>query len=338
MPSRRISDVAHPPGRSLAVRGRPAGEGAHLHASRSAKAGRPSSGSAPGTAERHGCADASCGSRRKVRTPPGASRRADCVMAVSRALELGAEAVALPSAGNAGSAAAAYGAAAGLPVHVVVPDGHARRRSSKRFGRSARIVQLLDGLITRLRPSGAGREWSEPGLVRPVDAEGAVPGRGQEDHGVRALRSSSVGAFRMPSSTRPAAAPASSACGRPSTRCRQLGWIGAERPRRCSPCRLAGCAPVVRAWEQGARGTPSRGSAPRPTRPGLRVPGAVGDFLMLDAVSGRVRAAAPWRSRTRTSWRSGWPVDRSGTPECSRPPRAVRRSPPPCRCPHAGWG
>ena len=54
--------------------------------------------------------------------PTGSFKARGLGLAVSRALELGAEALALPSAGNAGSAAAAYGAAAGLPVHVVVPS------------------------------------------------------------------------------------------------------------------------------------------------------------------------------------------------------------------------
>ena len=54
--------------------------------------------------------------------PTGSFKARGLCLAVSRALELGAEELALPSAGNAGSAAAAYGAVAGLPVHVVVPN------------------------------------------------------------------------------------------------------------------------------------------------------------------------------------------------------------------------
>jgi threonine synthase len=70
--------------------------------------------------------------------PTGSFKARGLCLAVSRALELGAKALALPSAGNAGSAAAAYGAAAGLPAHVVVPRDTPRpileemRRSRRR--------------------------------------------------------------------------------------------------------------------------------------------------------------------------------------------------------------
>ncbi|MEQ9569229.1 MAG: threonine synthase, partial [Longimicrobiales bacterium] len=79
--------------------------------------------------------------------PTGSFKARGLGLAVSRAKELGAEAVALPSAGNAGSAAAAYGAAAGLPVHVVVPKDTPRPIVEEIRALGADL-QLLDGLIT----------------------------------------------------------------------------------------------------------------------------------------------------------------------------------------------
>ena len=79
--------------------------------------------------------------------PTGSFKARGLGLAVSRALELGAEALALPSAGNAGSAAAAYGAAAGLPVHVVVPSDTPAPILEEMSALGAN-VQLLDGLIS----------------------------------------------------------------------------------------------------------------------------------------------------------------------------------------------
>ena len=79
--------------------------------------------------------------------PTGSFKARGLCLAVSRALELGARELALPSAGNAGSAAAAYGAAAGLPVHVVVPSDTPAPIVEEIRALGADL-QLLDGLIT----------------------------------------------------------------------------------------------------------------------------------------------------------------------------------------------
>jgi threonine synthase len=73
----------------------------------------------------------------------------------------------------------------------------------------------------------------------------------------------------------------------------RLGWIGSARPRMVS-VQAAGCAPVVRAWEQGLDHAPAWENA-HTYASGLRVPKAVGDFLMLDAIraSGGAAVAVP---------------------------------------------
>ena len=79
--------------------------------------------------------------------PTGSFKARGLCLAVSRALELGAEELALPSAGNAGSAAAAYGAVAGLPVHVVVPNDTPASMLEEMAALGANL-HLLDGLIS----------------------------------------------------------------------------------------------------------------------------------------------------------------------------------------------
>ena len=111
--------------------------------------------------------------------------------AVSRARELGAQSIALPSAGNAGSAAAAYAAAAGLTAHVAMPRDvpELNRVEASMYGAE---VTLVDGLI-----SDAGRLIRELApaqrLVRRLDAQGALsPGR-QKDDGYRTGRAGRLG-------------------------------------------------------------------------------------------------------------------------------------------------
>ena len=73
----------------------------------------------------------------------------------------------------------------------------------------------------------------------------------------------------------------------------ELGWIGPERPRMVS-VQSTGCAPIVRAWEAGAESAEPWENA-RTTASGLRVPKAIGDFLILDAIraSGGAAVAVP---------------------------------------------
>lgn len=79
--------------------------------------------------------------------PTGSFKARGMTVAVSRALELGARELAVPSAGNAGGAAAAYGAAAGLPVHVVVPRDTPRPIVEEIRALGADL-QFVDGLIS----------------------------------------------------------------------------------------------------------------------------------------------------------------------------------------------
>ncbi|MEP7290873.1 MAG: threonine synthase, partial [Chloroflexota bacterium] len=108
--------------------------------------------------------------------PTGSFKARGLVMAVARAAELGVKALAIPSAGNAGSAAAAYAARAGLPVYVYLPRDVPRAFLAEIRALGAEIT-LVDGLITdcaKLARQGAdeGRWFDLSTLKEPYRVEG----------------------------------------------------------------------------------------------------------------------------------------------------------------------
>ena len=142
-------------------------------------------------------------------------------------------------------------------------------------------VWRVNGLIDDCgKIVGAGKE--RHGLVRRVDPARSRTGSKARRRWVSSWPSSSAGTCRTSSSTRPAAAPASSACGRPSRSCEAMGWIGAKRPRMVA-VQATGCAPIVRAYNEGERHA-RRWENAHTIASGIRVPVAVGDFLILEAV------------------------------------------------------
>ncbi|MEX2465383.1 MAG: threonine synthase [Gemmatimonadota bacterium] len=210
--------------------------------------------------------------------PTGSFKDRGLCLAVSRALELGARELALPSAGNAGSAAAAYGAAAGLPVHVVVPTDTPAPILEEIAALGADL-QLLDGLISDC---------------------GKVVKRGVEEHGwfdlstlkepyrVEGKKTMGYELFEQLGHLPDAIVyPTGGGTGligmwKAFDEMEQLGWIGTERPKMFT-VQAAGCAPMVRAWQAGAEHADTwEGAATYAS--GLRVPGAVGDFLILRAL------------------------------------------------------
>lgn len=222
--------------------------------------------------------------------PTGSFKARGLGLAVSRALELGAKELALPSAGNAGSAAAAYGAAAGLPVHVVVPNDTPAPILEEIAALGADL-QLLDGLITDC---------------------GKVVRKGVEEHGwfdlstlkepyrVEGKKTMGYEVFEQLGGRLPDAIvyPTGGGTGligmwKAFDEMEQMGWIGSERPKMFT-VQAAGCAPMVRAWEQGVEHAEMwQGAATYAS--GLRVPAAVGDFLILRALreSGGGAVAVP---------------------------------------------
>jgi threonine synthase len=210
--------------------------------------------------------------------PTGSFKARGLVMAVARARELGAEAVALPSAGNAGAAAAAYGAAAGLMVHVAVPRDTPATIVAEMRALGAE-VRLVDGLITDagalLAEEATRHGWFDLSTLKePYRVEGKktmayelVEQLGRIPDVIVYPTGGGTGLVGM---------------WKAFDEMEELGWIGAERPRMIA-IQATGCAPIVRAWERGhEQATPWPDA--RTAAWGLRVPRAIGDTLILEAI------------------------------------------------------
>ena len=201
--------------------------------------------------------------------------------AITRAKYLGVTTVALPTAGNAGNAASAYSAAAGLACEVFIPKD-AKRPFIDECRLYGANVTLVDGLITDAGPHRRGKGRSAR-LVRRLDAEGAVSHRGQEDDGVRDRRADGLalaGLDHLSDRRR-------HRHGRhvEGVRRDRADWLGETATPAANGFRAGGelradCARVQQGTETAQ---PWEGAAT--LADGLRVPRAIGDFLILRAVT-----------------------------------------------------
>src|SRR5919199_920980 len=202
--------------------------------------------------------------------------------AVSRAKELGARSIALPTAGNAGSAAAAYAAAGGLESHVAMPrDVPAMNRVEVEvYGGK---ITLVDGLINDagalIREQAPKHGWFDVSTLRePYRQEG------KKTMGYELAEQGGWGADCLPDVIVYPTGGGTGIVGmwKAFAEMEALGWIGPRRPRMVV-VQAAGCAPIVRAFEQGERHAAPWSEA-QTRAAGLRVPVAIGDYLILDAV------------------------------------------------------
>jgi threonine synthase len=199
--------------------------------------------------------------------------------AVSRAWELGATALSVPSAGNAAGALAAYAAAAGLPAYVYMPGDVPEPFVAECRALGAHVT-LIDGLITdcgraALEAAQEHNRFDLSTLKEPYRLEG------KKTMGYELAEQSG---WRLPDVVIYPTGGGTGLVGmwKAFDELEQLGWIGPERPRMVT-VQASGCAPIVRAFESGAEAAdPWEGA--RTVADGLRVPSAVGDFLMLRAL------------------------------------------------------
>lgn len=229
--------------------------------------------------------------------PTGSFKDRGLCMAVSRALELGAEALAIPSAGNAAGASAAYGARAGLPVHVVVPSDTPVPILAEIRALGANL-QLLDGLISdcaRVVREGCRKHgwWDLSTLKEPYRIEG------KKTMGYELFEQ--LGG-RLPDAIVYPTGGGTGLVGmwKAFVEMEALGWIGPERPKMFT-VQAEGCAPMVRAWEEG-RDEAGMWENAVTYAAGLRVPGAVGDFLILRALRESRGGAVSVSDRAMAEW------------------------------------
>jgi threonine synthase len=215
----------------------------------------------------------------ETQNPTGSFKARGLAVAVSRAVELGAPAVALPSAGNAGSAAAAYAALAGVPAYIVMPADTPRPIVAEARELGAR-VELRDGLITdcaKVVKEGCRRHgWFDLSTLKePYRLEGKKT-MGYE-------LAEQLG-WSLPEVIVYPTGGGTGLVGmwKAFAELEALGWIGSARPRMVS-VQAAGCAPIVRAWQRGETSAQPWLEA-QTSAYGLRVPQAIGDFLILQAI------------------------------------------------------
>ncbi len=213
--------------------------------------------------------------------PTGSFKARGMAAAVSRGLELGVTSFVAPSAGNAAGALAAYGAAAGVGVTVCVPADVAPASRDEVLVMGGRLV-LVEGLISdcgRIAAALAEKTgaFDVSTLKEPYRVEG------KKTMGFELAEQHN---WRLPDVIVYPTGGGTGLVGmwKAFAELEALGLIGPERPRMVS-VQAEGCAPIVRAFENGERfAEPWEDAHTRAS--GIRVPSAVGDFLILDALRG----------------------------------------------------
>ncbi len=211
--------------------------------------------------------------------PTGSFKARGLGMAVSRAWELGLRELAIPSAGNAAGAMCAYAAAAGIKAHVFMPLDvpETFKIECETYGAT---VTLVDGLITdcgaRVQEGVAAHGWFDLSTLKePYRLEGKKT-MGYE-------LAEQLG-WKLPDVIIYPTGGGTGLVGmwKAFAELEEMNFIGSDRPRMVS-VQTEGCAPIVRAFHEGERfATEWEGAAT--IADGLRVPKAVGDFLILDAI------------------------------------------------------
>jgi threonine synthase len=216
------------------------------------------------------------------RNPTGSFKARGLAVAVARAAELGVADIAIPSAGNAGAAAAAYAAAHGLGCHVAMPRDAPSINQAEVLAYGAELF-LVDGLIDAagalLRERGGPLGWFDLSTLRePYRVEGKK---------TMALELAEAGGWGDRWCPDVIIYPTGGGTGivgmwKALAEMAELGWIGERRPRFVV-VQSTGCAPIVRAYEEGAAHAEPWDNA-KTIAAGIRVPQAIGDYLVLQAV------------------------------------------------------
>ncbi|MYE88656.1 threonine synthase [Candidatus Poribacteria bacterium] len=213
------------------------------------------------------------------RLPTGSFKARGLAMAVSKAKELGLTKLAIPSAGNAATALSAYAAQAGMEAHIFMPQDVPpfNRNTCQLAGAN---VTLINGLITDAGKIVAERKEDEgwfdvSTLKEPYRVEGKK---------TMGLEIAEQFNWELPDVIVYPTGGGTGIVGmwKVFQELEAIGWIDGKRPRMIS-VQSKGCAPIVKAWQAGATEAEPWSNA-HTAAAGLRVPQAVGDFLILDAI------------------------------------------------------
>ncbi len=209
--------------------------------------------------------------------PTGSFKARGLSLAVNRAKELGARGVQLPSAGNAAIALSAYATAAGLPSRVAMPDDTPREivRRCQAAGTEVHLVQGTLVQAGRLLAQLDGDYWDLSTLKEPYRVEGKK---------TMGLELAEQFQWQLPDWIIYPTGGGTGIIGmhKAFDELDRLGLLEGPRPK-FAVVQMTGCAPIVRAFEEG-RESAAPWENPQTRVWGLRVPQAIGDFLILKAV------------------------------------------------------
>jgi threonine synthase len=213
------------------------------------------------------------------RLPTGSFKARGLCLAVSMAKELGVKGLAMPTNGNAGSAMAAYGTRAGIESFVFCPADTPPINVGEIAAQGAK-VWLVNGLINDCgRIVGEGKAamgWFDVSTLKePYRIEGKK---------TMGLELADQLGWTLPDVIFYPTGGGTGLIGmwKAFDELEQIGWIDNKRPRMVA-VQASGCAPIVRAYEQNLDHAPVWKDA-HTIAWGIRVPGAIGDFLMLRAI------------------------------------------------------
>jgi len=212
--------------------------------------------------------------------PTGTFKARGAAVGVTRAVELGVNTIALPTAGNAGAAWAAYGARAGIRVVVVMPDTTPQTivRETASYGAE---VYLVPGSIADagavVKRACAERGWYDASTLK-------------EPYRIEGKKTMGFELAEQLEWTLPDVIvyPTGGGVGligmwKGFAELREIGWLARDDVPRFVAAQATGCAPIVRAFEEGAAES-QPWPDPQTFAAGIRVPKALGDFLVLRAL------------------------------------------------------
>ena len=213
------------------------------------------------------------------RLPTGSFKARGLVMAVAMARELGVTRIGMPTNGNAGAALAAYASRCGIETVILCPEETPEvnvREIAAQGGRVWRVNGQIDDCGAIIAKGAAEGRWFDfSTLKEPYRIEGKK---------TMGLELAAQLGWKLPDAIFYPTGGGTGLIGmwKAFEELEELGWIGPKRPRMYA-VQAAGCAPIVRAFEAGEEHA-ERWENPATVAAGIRVPRAVGDFLILRAV------------------------------------------------------
>jgi threonine synthase len=213
------------------------------------------------------------------RLPTGSFKARGLVMAVAMARELGVTKIAMPTNGNAGAALAAYATRCGIETIVFCPDDTPEinvREIAMQGARVYRVNGLIDDCGAIVGKGAAEGRWFDfSTLKEPYRIEGKK---------TMGLELAAQFDWKLPKAIFYPTGGGTGLIGmwKAFDELEKLGWIGSARPKMFA-VQASGCAPIVKAFDEGVEHA-ERWADAHTVAAGIRVPRAVGDFLILRAV------------------------------------------------------